>query len=79
MGHKSSAFPASIAPGVSAPAGLGVSPLWVIQLIEWLASVKSQYQFDWPLMDIAEMNPQFDPNGIQGYELIMLFFIHSQY
>ena len=57
------AFPASIAPGVSAPAGLGISPMWVIQLIEWLASVKSQFQFDWPLMDIAEMNPQFDSNG----------------
>ncbi len=58
------AFPASIAPGVSAPSALGISPVWVIQLIHWLAKMRDTLQFDWQLLDIAEMNPEFDQHNM---------------
>ena len=39
------AFPAHIAPGVSAPSALGISPSFVIDMIHWLAeSENSQRQ-----------------------------------
>jgi formiminoglutamase len=54
------AFPGSIAPGVSAPSGLGISPQFVIQLIQWLAESQESLCYNWQLADIAEMNPNFD-------------------
>ena len=49
-------FPAQTAPGVSAPASLGVNPLIVIQLIHYL----KKFRHKTLLLDIAEMNPVFD-------------------
>ena len=54
------AFSASVAPGVSAPSALGISPQFVIALLHWLSKSKSDFNFDWRLADIAEMNPLFD-------------------
>jgi formiminoglutamase len=49
------AFPASVAPGVSAPAALGVDPALVERLIDVVtASGKLR------IADVAELNPQFD-------------------
>jgi len=49
-------FPAHIAPGVSAPASLGVDPLIIIQLLHYLKTLHSKVV----LLDIAEMNPKYD-------------------
>lgn len=54
------AFPADSAPGVSAPSSLGISPHFVIELIQWIGSQQNQLNFNWQLADIAEMNPDFD-------------------
>lgn len=54
------AFDGSIAPGVSAPSGLGISPQFVIKLLQWLADYQEKYHYNWTLADIAEMNPNFD-------------------
>lgn len=54
------AFPASIAPGVSAPSSLGISPEVVIRTIHWLTQCQSKFEFDWKIADIAEMNPNYD-------------------
>ncbi len=54
------AFPASVAPGVSAPAALGVDPLPVIKLINWLGHATEQASVTWKLADIAELNPLYD-------------------
>jgi formiminoglutamase len=54
------AFPAHIAPGVSAPSGLGISVEFVVQMLRWIAQSQSQFHYNWRLTDIAEMNPNFD-------------------
>lgn len=54
------AFPGHLAPGVSAPSSLGISPQFVIDCIRWLAASQNDYGYQWLLADIAEMNPQFD-------------------
>lgn len=54
------AFPSYVAPGVSAPSALGVSPQLVIEIIHWLARQQKTLNFAWPLVDIAELNPNFD-------------------
>jgi formiminoglutamase len=54
------AFPAHVAPGVSAPASLGIFPSFVIDVIHWLAKSQNGLKYDWRLADIAEMNPVFD-------------------
>jgi formiminoglutamase len=54
------AFPASTAPGVSAPSALGISPTFVIEILHWLAYSQKEYEYDWHLADIAEMNPVYD-------------------
>lgn len=53
-------FPASIAPGVSAPNALGILPLFVINMLHWLAQSQKELGFNWRLADLAEMNPTFD-------------------
>ncbi len=54
------AFPASAAPGVSAPSALGIDVLFAIKLLHFLAEQQSSLQYRWALCDIAEMNPVFD-------------------
>ena len=50
-------FPASAAPGVSAPASLGIDPRLVIKLLKY---IKQHYGDKVILLDVAEMNPQYD-------------------
>jgi len=52
------AFPAAVAPGVSAPAALGVDPGLVERLIERVAGSGKLR-----LADVAELNPRFDIDG----------------
>jgi len=54
------AFPASIAPGVSAPSALGISVEFVVQMLRWIAQSQSDFHYNWRLADIAEMNPDYD-------------------
>jgi formiminoglutamase len=54
------AFPAHIAPGVSAPSALGISVEFVIHMLHWLAQSQSALNYHWRLADIAEMNPHYD-------------------
>ena len=49
-------FPAYSAPGVSAPASLGVNPLIIMQLIRTL----KKFQHKTLLLEVAEMNPVYD-------------------
>lgn len=68
------AFPASIAPGVSAPSGLGISPRFVITLIKWLANSQAKFDYNWSLADLAEMNPKFDIGNTTGKLAARLIF-----
>lgn len=54
------AFPAAIAPGVSAPAALGIDVQFVIDMLRWLHQQQHVYQYAWRMFDIAELNPEFD-------------------
>ncbi|MDM7859395.1 formimidoylglutamase [Alteromonas sp. ASW11-36] len=54
------AFPASMAPGVSAPSVIGVELKFVLQLLVWLAKQQHYFGYDWAIADIAEMNPTYD-------------------
>jgi formiminoglutamase len=54
------AFPACVAPGVSAPSALGISVEFVINMLHWIAQSQPAYHYNWSLADIAEMNPHFD-------------------
>ena len=54
------AFPAHIAPGVSAPSALGISVEFVINMLRWIAESESALHYNWRLADIAEMNPNYD-------------------
>ncbi|MBX2858455.1 MAG: formimidoylglutamase [Cellvibrionaceae bacterium] len=53
-------FPASVAPGVSAPAALGITPRLVIETLHWLGQSQAGLNYCWRLLDIAEMNPRYD-------------------
>lgn len=57
------AFPAAIAPGVSAPSALGVQPQFAIELLRWLGQSQQTLGYCWQLADIAEMNPRFDQDN----------------
>jgi formiminoglutamase len=54
------AFPAHIAPGVSAPSALGISVEFVTYMLRWIAGSESDFHYNWRLTDIAEMNPNYD-------------------
>lgn len=54
------AFPAHIAPGVSAPSALGIPVEFVLQTLQWLAESQAKFNYNWQLTDLAEMNPQYD-------------------
>jgi formiminoglutamase len=79
------AFPASIAPGVSAPSALGISPQFVINMLHWLAQSQKDLGFNWRLADLAEMNPTFDVNNHTAklaarlaFELVQAKFTSAQ-
>ena len=79
------AFPASIAPGVSAPSALGISPQFVINILHWLAQSQKDLGFNWRLADLAEMNPTFDVNNHTAklaarlaFELVQAKFTSAQ-
>ena len=46
--------------GVSAPSPLGISAEFIIEILHWLAKGQAEYKYEWKLVDIAEMNPEFD-------------------
>ena len=56
-------FPAAIAPGVSAPAALGVSPQWVMETIVNLGSLCREYGVNWLMADVAELSPVHDTSN----------------
>ena len=39
---------------------LGISPLFVINMLHWLAQSQSIFNYRWQLADVAEMNPTYD-------------------
>jgi formiminoglutamase len=53
-------FPAAYAPGVSAPAALGVEPLVVIKLLQYLMEEAENTDKKILLVDVAELNPSKD-------------------
>jgi formiminoglutamase len=53
-------FPAAYAPGVSAPAGLGVEPSVVFNLLRYLSVEMARQQKKIVVVDVAEMNPTKD-------------------
>jgi formiminoglutamase len=54
------AFPAHIAPGVSAPSALGIAVEFVLKTLLWIAASQAKFNYNWQLTDLAEMNPQYD-------------------
>lgn len=56
-------FPAAAAPGVSAPASLGVDPKTIVQVIRLVGESCRQYGVDWLLADVAELSPRHDIDG----------------
>lgn len=55
-------LPAAVAPGVSAPAALGISPAFVIDCLRATARICQDSGCRWLLADIAELNPAHDPD-----------------
>ncbi len=56
-------FPAGVAPGVSAPATIGVEPGVAIRLIRALKALCAEHHVRLILAEIAEMNPEYDLDG----------------
>lgn len=55
------ALPAAAAPGVSAPAALGIAPEFVIRCLRRLGAMSPERA--WRVADIAELNPRYDIDG----------------
>jgi formiminoglutamase len=53
-------FPAAVAPGVSAPAAIGVDPALVVALLRFCGEACHRTGVRWLLGEIAELNPEFD-------------------
>jgi formiminoglutamase len=53
-------FTAAIAPGVSAPASVGISSELVIKLLREIRSLSAELEVPILLSDVAELNPQVD-------------------
>lgn len=53
-------FPAGVAPGVSAPAGVGIQPGFVLSLVRWLLTRLKEREIPLLVADIAEMLPERD-------------------
>jgi formiminoglutamase len=58
------AFPAGIAPGVSAPGAPGMCPRTAIVLLRHIRAACERFHTTLALVDVAEMNPAFDRDGI---------------
>jgi len=56
-------FPAAYAPGVSAPAGLGVEPTVIFKVLEYLQTEVKRQNKCILLADVAEMNPKKDTDN----------------
>lgn len=56
-------LPASVAPGVSAPAGLGLPPQQLLRSLQSLAAACRAQHVQWCAADVAELNPEYDPDG----------------
>ena len=56
-------LPAALAPGVSAPAALGVDPRWVTQALGAVGRLCREYGVRWLLADMAELAPELDRGG----------------
>jgi len=54
------ALPAHIAPGVSAPAALGIAPRFIINSLRQIKTACHTYNVPWLMADIAELNPKYD-------------------
>ncbi len=57
------ALPAAVAPGVSAPAALGIPPRVLIRCLAALRRLCSAGRCRWPMADIAELCPRLDIDG----------------
>ena len=57
-------FNAAFAPGVSAPAALGLSPATVLAAMELIKQACARHKVPILLFELAEMNPQFDRDRI---------------
>ncbi len=57
-------FSAGYAPGVSAPAALGLPPVLGIRLIHSIKQICEQHKVELLLGDIAELNPAYDRDAI---------------
>jgi formiminoglutamase len=53
-------LPADRAPGVSAPAALGVAPALVISAIDQVGRLCREYGVQWLACDLAELSPPHD-------------------
>jgi formiminoglutamase len=56
-------FPAALAPGVSAPAALGVNPQWVMETIAAIGNLCVEYDVNWLMADVAELSPAHDSSN----------------
>lgn len=54
---------AAIAPGVSAPAGVGISADVLINVLRTIHTISSELSIPIILTDVAEMNPRYDLDG----------------
>ncbi|MEM7359636.1 MAG: formimidoylglutamase [Pseudomonadota bacterium] len=53
-------LPAGVAPGVSAPAALGIDLGFIINSLNQVKQLCDQHQVHWMMADIAELNPKYD-------------------
>lgn len=58
------ALPAAAAPGVSAPAAVGVDSRWALRALAAVGRLCAQLQVHWLLADVAELSPPLDPAGL---------------
>lgn len=56
-------FPPELTPGVSAPSTMGVSFQTVLKTLSWLQQKQSAFNYQWRLIDVAEMNPDYDQDN----------------
>ncbi|NMH58523.1 formimidoylglutamase [Alteromonas ponticola] len=57
------AFPIALCPGVSAPSALGINPVEMIKILQWLGNACTENDVVWQLSDIAELNPTLDSDN----------------
>lgn len=56
-------FPPDLTPGVSAPSSLGISFQTVLKTLSWLQQKQDSFNYQWRLIDVAEMNPEYDQDN----------------